>query len=270
MSLALYQPSGARTRYLLGDVKARAKTVSEIGITLESTIKKEPSPFNQQEAPMNTTSRAALAALSALALNTSAHAAAWTQLDVTGDLSFSQSLYTSGSSIRGIALPYTVRRGEPVTLTLNYNFSMSDSGLPVTLSGSDLASYNTCNPYLSFTSCPPEITPYESAFARLSLFSPHEWLPPFVQLQGAGSSVELGTQRGPEADALSQSGTWTIQATMQDWAPISEYTGTIAVLSDQWVVTSPIPEPETYALVLGGLGAVWVRRRSGKRSVKLC
>jgi hypothetical protein len=204
---------------------------------------------------MNTTSRAVLAALSALALNTSAHAAAWAQLDVTGALSFSQSLHTSGSSFQAFALPYTVRRGEPVTLTLNYNFNMSDSGLPVTLSGADLASYNACHTVLTFTSCPPAITPYESAYADLSLFIPfaHESVPPFVEFRYSGfqGGGAFGTQRGPEADALSQSGTWTIQVIMQDWGPISEYTGTFAVVSDQWVVTSPIPEPATYPLMLG-------------------
>lgn len=205
------------------------------------------------------------AVISAMMLNASVHAAAWTQLDITGDLELSQGLYETGSSLKFTGINYTVRVGEPPQrFTLNYQISMGDGGLPVTLSGPDLARYSRCNfLYPVSALCPPAPTGYESAFIHLNLISPHESVPPTVRVSTSSAlPSDLRTLRGPESDFISQSGTIMIDVSMvEGWPHLSEFSGLIALYSDQWVVSSPIPEPETYALMLAGLGAVFFRRR---------
>ena len=227
---------------------------------------------------MKPISRAVLAVVSTLALSTSAHAAAWTQLDITGDLTLSQGLYETGSSLVFSGIPYTVRLGEaPQRFTVNYELTMGDTGLPVSLTGPELASYSACETrYPVMALCPPAPTGYESAFAHLSFISPHEIVPPNVNVSISGPSfLDLRTERGAEPDFISRSGTVTIDVSMVEGFPnITEFSGFVAVYSDQWVVASPIPEPETYALMLGGLGAVLTRRRArsnwhGNRSERL-
>ncbi|MFN9709281.1 MAG: PEP-CTERM sorting domain-containing protein [Burkholderiales bacterium] len=214
--------------------------------------------------------RAALAVIAAFVLSTSAHAAAWTQLDMTGAINLSQGLYETGGSFQLSGIPYTVRVGEPPQrFTLEYNLSMADSGLPVTLSGPELARYSTCNfpyPVIPGYLCPPPPTGYESAFARLSLIAPHENTPPSVMVAISSTApLDVRTQRGPEPDFISQSGTITVDVSMvEGWANLTQFSGVVFLNSDQWVVSSPIPEPETYALMLGGLGAVLLRRRQSR------
>lgn len=211
--------------------------------------------------------RAALAVIPTFVLSTSAHAMAWTQLELTGAINLSQGLYETGGSFELTGINYTVRPGEPPQrFTLQYNLTAGDSGLPVTLSGPELASYSTCNfpyPIIPGYLCPPPPTGYESAFASLSLNAPHESLPPNVQVSfGSTTPLEVRTQRGPEPDFISQSGTITIDVSMGEGPPyLTQFSGVVFINADQWVISSPIPEPETYALMLGGLGAVFLRRR---------
>lgn len=214
---------------------------------------------------MKPISHAVLAVVSTFVLSSSAHAAAWTQLDITGDLTLSQGLSETGSSLVFSGIPYTVRPGEaPQRFSVNYELTMGDTGLPVTLTAPELVSYSACEfRYPVMALCPPAPAGYESAFAHLSFIAPHEGAPPTLHVAIAGPSfLDLKTERGAEADFISRSGTVTIDVSMSEgWPYLTEYSGFVAIYSDQWVVASPIPEPETYALMLGGLGAVLARRR---------
>ena len=208
---------------------------------------------------MKPTYRALLTALTPLIIGTSAHAAAWTQLDLTGATT---RLDQTGSSFQAQSVPFSVGPGSPQTFRWNYTITLADDGLPFTPTGPDLSgagySYSMCN-HLSPSTCPPAPSGYESAFAQLMVgrIDPRG-LPPFLNVVSDGLS--FATARGPESDFISQSGTLEVQVSVADGSVLN-YSGSFAVISDQWVIASPIPEPETYALMLAGLCSVGAARR---------
>ena len=205
--------------------------------------------------------RTVTAALAPLIICSSAQAMAWAQLNLTGATFLTQSLSQSGSSSEIQRVPFTLRPGESQTFNWNYFISVADSGLPATLSGSELASYSMCN-HIFPTTCPPAPTGYESAWAHLIVgHVDGRAVPPFLTVES--DTLNFATARGPEADYISQSGSLQVRVSLAEgmWPT---YSGSFAVVSDQWVVTSPVPEPEVYALMLAGLGGVGFVRRGKK------
>lgn len=214
---------------------------------------------------MKPISHAVLTLLTPLVISTSAHAAAWTQLDLTGATTLSQRLDQTGSSFQAQYVPFTVNSGETQTFHWNYSLTVADSGLPFTPTGPDLFgggdSYSMCN-HIFPTTCPPAPTGYESAFAQLIVgHVDARATPPFLNV--VSDRLSFATPRGPESDFISQSGTLEVRVSLADWGYPS-YSSYFAVISDQWVIASPIPEPETYALMLAGLCSVSVARRRKK------
>jgi hypothetical protein len=211
---------------------------------------------------MKKLSHAVLTMLTPLVIGTSAHAAAWTQLDLTGATTLSHRLDQTGSSFEVQYVPFTVNAGETQTFRWNYTITVADDGLPFTPTGPDLSgevdSYSMCN-RISPTTCPPAPTGYESAFAQLIVgHVDARAIPPFLNLVADG--LRFATPRGPESDFISQSGTLEVGVSLADTSFLS-YSGSFRVISDQWVIASPVPEPETYALVLSGLLSVGAARR---------
>ena len=205
--------------------------------------------------------RTLLTVLSPLVIGTSAHAAAWTELELTGTTTLSQGLDQSGSSSEIQYVPFTIHAGETQTFHWNYNITVADTGLPATLTGEELISYSMCN-HIYPTTCPPAPTGYESAFAQLIVgHIDGRATPPFLTV--ISDRLSFATPRGPESDYITQSGSLEVSVSMADWA-YQEYSSYFTVVSDQWVVTSPVPEPETYALMLAGLCSVGAARRRKK------
>lgn len=211
---------------------------------------------------MKTISHAVLTLLTPLVIGTSAHAAAWTQLDLSGATTLSHRLDQTGSSFEVQYVPFTVNAGETQTFRWNYTITVADDGLPFTPTGPDLSgevdSYSMCN-RISATTCPPAPSGYESAFAQLIVgYVDGRATPPFLDL--AADGLSFATPRGPESDFISQSGTLEVRVSLSGTSQPS-YSSYFTVISDQWVIASPIPEPETYALMLVGLCSVGAARR---------
>ena len=206
-----------------------------------------------------------LASWAALALHQPAQAAAWTELNLTGASSLHQHLDETGFSFRRQMIPFTVRPGEPQTFQWDYNLSLADSGQAVLPTGPDLARYSMCT-LIHDTTCPPAPSGYESARAQL-LIGHVEWraTPPFLHISGI-TSIDMATDRGSESDFMSRSGSVNVTVSIDRWSNLMEYSGAFGVVSSQWVVANPVPEPETMVLMLAGLGAVLVKRKKHSRA----
>jgi hypothetical protein len=201
------------------------------------------------------------ASWAALALHQPVQAAAWTELNLTGASTLHQRLDETGFSFEAQLIPFTVRAGEPQTFHWDYHLTVADSGQATLPSGPELGRYSMCN-FINPTTCPPAPSGYESARAQVLIgHVDGRATPPFLNI--SGSNIDMATARGPESDFMSRSGSANVSVSIDpSWTSIMEYTGAFGVFSSQWVIANPVPEPETMALMLAGLGAVFLRRKT--------
>lgn len=202
-----------------------------------------------------------LALLAPLAINSTAQAAAWAEIDLTGDSNIHLRLDHTGFGMDYQRIPFSVRAGEVQTFHWNYRLSVHDDGLPATPSQAELIDYMTYGMFYVLTR-PPAPSGYEFARTLLAIGSPVDGraTPPFINL--GGFFVERATEGGPQSDLISQTGEVSVDVSIDPrWTDLTEYSGSFGLLASQWVVTSPVPEPTTVALMLTGLALVGVHRK---------
>ena len=154
--------------------------------------------------------------------------------------------------------------GQGSNFTFNYSISLQDSGLPVAFDQKAVG----CSSIFPST-CNDAYTGFEYAKAYLIVLAedPRVTHNPAVVEEGLRGSVTLATHGDSFAESLTQSGTLLGHIEVRDVPGANTFTNVYPTFVALWVLANPIPEPETYALMMAGLGVVgwtaWGRRNSG-------
>lgn len=154
--------------------------------------------------------------------------------------------------------PANLVPGQSANYSFNYSVSVQDSGLPVAFDPKSVG----CSSIFP-TTCGDAYTGFEYAKAYLIVLAedPRVSHNPAIITQGLRGSVTLATHGDSFAELLAQSGTLTGHIEVADVPGANAFFNLYPTYVALWVLASPIPEPETYALMLAGFAAMgWVFR----------
>jgi hypothetical protein len=199
-----------------------------------------------------------LTVAAALSANTSALANASAKVALTphGQVPVVLQTTTSTYGVDTGLVDIVVPPGESRDWYWDYTVMLADDGLPA------LRTYQFCTGE-TLPNCGPQPTGHELAYAQIVVGR--------VEPRGANPYVSISeevvtfqTRSGATADTLTESGTLHVHATNSSLIGPSDARFLVYVL--EFVDVSPVPEPSSYALLLGGLGAIcaaqWRRRRA--------
>jgi hypothetical protein len=197
-----------------------------------------------------------LAALSLAGLSTCAHAGASAVITLNGKPFLNLSSTGADSNGSGTIASASLQPGESRTFSYDYSITVQEDGLVSDRQDTLCAEFDAGGAGFGGVRCSAP-TGFELASAGLTLGNVNaRGSNPFIGVSG----FFIGELHafGPTPTFQSQSGTVEITVTNVD--TLFPHVGTFG-FSD-YVIVDAVPEPETYALLVGGLGLlIWRRRR---------
>ena len=187
------------------------------------------------------------------------HGMASAVVNISPSSSLDINLNSSGHEFEFNGLfPVTLAPGESVDTLFHYTVTVSEDGLPVPPS-----SDHFCTPLFP-SACTPPDTGFEQVTVHFVVgFRDGRAANPFISITGKDFSHQTPTDGTPES--FTESGTFDLRIVNADTTNShSDNFLNYAVAFVDANPLSPIPEPETWGLMLMGLGlyGVSVRRRS--------